>query len=338
MFMAKKKKLTFVSLLTGAVLCFGSFSIVSECTQSLEFLYGVQTESDDYNNAISYVDMLVEEIGKVPIEDDFIPQGLTVVDEYYLASYYNYDKSDNSCIYVLDKDGNTLNICDIGNKAHVGGIAYDSERSLIWVTGSSGCINAYHKEDILENSIAIPCYSNLYVGNNLRDYINPLASSASFLTIYGNELFVGNFSLSKQGVIKRYGIYVDSDSDELALELVGMFEIPDKVQGVAFYKFDNKEYIIFSRSFGAGTPSVLQIFEYNSDFSKYDDKLNYVAIEVPSMIEQITIDNNYLYAIYESAAKPYVQKCSDAKNNIDKIYVDEAIKKLVIEKDTSINY
>lgn len=316
-----KRKVLLMSLLTG--------SIVSSTINPFSILH-----SDDINlhynissNALISEQYMVDSNIGIPIYDSMVPQGLTYVDDCFLTSSYDFCNLNESCVYTLDSSGNLLNTCSIGNRCHVGGISYDKLNDLIWITGPYGTVNAYKVNDILNKDSASPIYSDLDVGNGLRNYKNPFHNSISFLTTYNNKLYVGNFSLSSNGWIKEYDILIDSDSKYLTLKYVRKFLIPNKVQGVSFYSKNDNEYIIFNRSYGRDVNSVMQIFKYSPDILNYNDnKLNSVIVECPSMLEQSTMIDDEMYSTYESAALPY--ETDNSFPNFGVIDMDEIVKKL----------
>lgn len=322
--MGMKNKII-LSLLTGAVVASSVNLLPIVPNNEINYLYKVSDEYISINN-----ELISETSIKVPITDYMVPQGITFVDGYYLTSFYDYTKSINSCIYVLDGDGNVINCCDINNKSHVGGISYDETNRLLWVTGSSGNVNVYSIDCILNEDNASPLYENLNVGNGLKNYQNPELNSASFLTVYNQKLFVGNFSLSNQGYIKEFDISVDDITKTLSLEFVRKIAIPNKVQGVAFYLLDGNEYIIFNRSYGVAFPSIIQVFEYSSDINNYNDAfLDSFSVECLPMLEQAVIVDDIMYFIYESGSLVYknYNSCDNfCKMNLKKL-VKSQIKK-----------
>lgn len=332
--MISKNKLTILSVITGASICLNSFSLSLGSASALSNLYDLKYEDVVSSEFSSYSEYLIASEITIPTIDNMVPQGLTRIDNLFLISSYDFMKIDNSCIYVLDEDSNIINVCDIGNKAHVGGIAYDSSNSLLWVSGEYGDINAYDINDVLEEHKASPVYTDVDVGYGLKNYQNPFLNSVSYLTIFENKLYVGNFSLNGCGKIKKYSFNLDSEKAPLLLE--HSFSVPDKVQGISFYTYNDDIYIIFSQSYGNNIPSILQIFKYDEEITDYnDDSLVSVVVKVPSMIEQIHSTNNCLYALYESAARPYKGHNLEKKDTIDEIDIEKAIKSLVLKRDTN---
>lgn len=300
-FMLGKRNTVLLTLLTGAFVSTAFTSNVYDASSSLSWKYNV-SQTSVVTDVVSY-DTNID----VPVIEKMVPQGLTCTDDYFLISAYDYNKKDDSCIYVIDKEGVLVNICSLNNKAHVGGIAYNSENDLLWVTGLEGNVNAYRASSIINRESAFPIYSELNVGNGLANYKYPFLNAVSFLTIKNGHLFVGNFSLSNRGFVKEYDISIDDKTRVLSLNYIRKFAIPNKVQGLSFYEKDNKEYIIFSRSYGKKSSSILQIYIYDESVDDYNDKdLKSVSLELPSMLEQTTISEDSLYSVYESCAEPYL--------------------------------
>lgn len=332
--MISKRKLTIISIITGAAISLNSFTLNLGSASALSILYDLGYEDISATEFSSYSEYLVDSMITIPCFDNMVPQGLTKVGDYYLISSYDFARIDNSCVYVLNQNNEMVNICDIGNKAHVGGIAYDSVNSLLWVTGEFGNINAYDINEILNNKAATPIYCDVDVGSGLKNYQNIFVNSVSYLTIFENKLYVGNFSLNGLGKVKEYSFNLDDENMPLKLE--HSFNVPDKVQGVSFYTYGDEKFIIFSRSYGNNVPSLLQIFKYDENIKDYSDgNLESVVVRMPSMIEQIYYEDTSLYAVYESAAKPYESHNIENKETIDKLNIEEAVKRLVLKKDTN---
>lgn len=326
--MKKKNTIALTILLSGAVMS-GSTVSVFNSEYYLNSFYNVNAPiiSSEYTAS--------NEMWDIPLFDNMVPQGITFIDDYIATTSYSSDKKANSCVYILDNEGQIINTCDIGNKAHVGGIAYDEANSLVWITGINGCVNAYSKNSILYRNSASPIYSNINVGKGLINYKNPLYNSVSFLTVYNNELYVGNFSLSNNAYIKKYEISINSRTKELTLGYRGSIKIPSKVQGVTFYEQNDNTYMLFSRSYGNGVDSLLQIYEYKEEIEDYNCIDDYVCIEMPAMLEQITVKGDKLYSIYESAADKYTNKKGNITDNICSLDIEPLVNKLALKKGPS---
>lgn len=325
--MKKFNKLTILSILTSTVIMTSSVPVDKTTNSYISSYYDVLL--DDITNEYVLVD---ERVNYVP-QNNYVPQGIALVGDYVLTSNFDYYKDKNSMICVIDKDGKLVHKCMLDHDAHVGGIAYDEVNGLLFVTGYSGYILAYDIEDILHKDKVTAKYSNINVGDGLSNYVYPWMNSASFISIHDNELLVGNFSLRNTGKVKRYKYSIVED--EINLEYVSSFKIPDMVQGITFYKKDDKEYIIFSRSYGRDCPSVMQIFRYSEDIKNYrDEKLVSSSLRLEPMLEQITSRDNNIYALYESNARPYTVNQDTEFDSIPVIDADSLVKKLELKIDT----
>ena len=325
--MKKFNKLTILSILTSTVIMTSSVPVDKTTNSYISSYYDVLL--DDITSEYVLVD---ERVNYVP-QNNYVPQGIALVGDYVLTSNFDYYKDKNSMICVIDKDGKLVHKCMLDHDSHVGGIAYDEVNGLVFVTGYSGYILAYDIEDILHKDKATAKYSNINVGDGLSNYVYPWVNSASFISIHNNELLVGNFSLRNTGKVKRYKYSIVED--EIKLEYVSSFKIPDMVQGITFYKKDDKEYIIFSRSYGRDCPSVMQIFRYSEDIKNYrDEKLVSSSLRLEPMLEQITSRDNNIYALYESNARPYTVNQDTEFDSIPVIDADSLVKKLELKIDT----
>lgn len=325
--MKKFNKLTILSILTSTVIMTSSVPVDKTTNSYISSYYDVLL--DDITSEYVLVD---ERVNYVP-QNNYVPQGIALVGDYVLTSNFDYYKDKNSMICVIDKDGKLVHKCMLDHDAHVGGIAYDEVNGLVFVTGYSGYILAYDIEDILHKDKVTAKYSNINVGDGLSNYVYPWVNSASFISIHDNELLVGNFSLRNTGKVKRYKYSIVED--EINLEYVNSFKIPDMVQGITFYKKDDKEYIIFSRSYGRDCPSVMQIFRYSEDIKNYrDEKLVSSSLRLEPMLEQITSRDNNIYALYESNARPYTVNQDTEFDSIPVIDADSLVKKLELKIDT----
>lgn len=326
--MKKNGKLTILSLVTSAIVLTSSIPVDKTTNSFISSYYDVLLEeiTDEY-------ELIDENINYVP-EEDYVPQGIALVDDYILTSNFDYYKENNSIICVLDQNGNLVNKCMLDHDAHVGGIAYDYINKLLLVTAYNGKVYAYDINEILSKTSAEAKYTSFNVGDGLPNYLYPWLDSASFITLYNDVLFVGNFSLRGLGKVKKYKYKIIDD--KVSLEYLGCFKIPDKVQGITFYKKNGNEYIMFSRSYGRDCPSILQIFKYDEEIENYcDSSLISSSLRLEPMLEQIIVKDNNIYALYESNAKPYVYRQKDDFDSIPVIDANGLVKKLELKIDTN---
>jgi len=291
-----------IAAITLTTLLFTSTSVSFDFRN--QFIYGVKhpkhyTEESFLRQSYHFE----ETFDRLFQNSNFVPQGLTYDDQYIYASLYDYNGEFNSVVLTMDYYGHFVNLCTLKDNAHVGGISYDKNNDLLWVASKNGMIDAYKKSSIVNDTTGKVYYRDLYVGDGLSCYANPFISAVSYLTVRGNELFVGNFSLLNNGLIKRYSISVDQDKT-VTLALKNTSVVPNKVQGLSIYEKDDQEYLLLSRSYGGSNNSILQIYKYDPSVRDYT-KENSTSYEFPGMIEETFVRDDYLYSLYESNANPY---------------------------------
>lgn len=254
-----------------------------------------------------------EEKGSSNICTSMTPQGLAVTEDYILVSSYCGSQTHNSVIYVIDKKTHEfIKEIVLRNKSHVGGLAYDSIHQNIWISGMSRGIpqvNAITLKQLEEYSFQKEHLPITYS----QSYDLYAIARTSFLTYHDNSLYIGYFTENTASVLEEYDINEDgtlvtqlysdpldkSDSiTPLALPS-DMRVITEKAQGVAFYK--NK--ILFSHSYGI-LPSSLQVFN-NSMQKLLEENAAVEKFYLPEKMEQIYVDGDDLYVLFESAAYNY---------------------------------
>ncbi len=280
-------------------------------------------ESEIVNNELIYTSDEINNINiNIPRKGNMIPQGLTTVNNYFLISAYDYKNKKDSIIYVLNKKGKIINTCDINQISHVGGIAFDNKNKLIWIAGKKGHVTAYRVEDIISQSNAYPTY-DFFVGEGLINYKNDKESLISSVAYKESSLYVGSFSLNGGGLAKKYNIL--NNNGKISLEHIHSFKIPNKVQGITFYKKNGREYIFFSISYGRNNTSKIKSYVYDDSTEDYTNKiLKGKTYKLPPMLEQIVINGELIYALYESNAKVY-NNCPEKSEKIAIINVKELI-------------
>jgi len=270
-------------------------------------LFSYEQLTDNYENRFSY-----------DYENSYyVPQGVCLDDEHIYVSLYDYKHQNQSKLNVFDMNGHFIHSFNLDNRSHVGGIAYDKNNNLIWVSSSYGNIEAYRVSDVLNKNNEIAYYKDLYVGDGLPNYINPFSNSVSFLTIDGNDLYVGNFSILTTGNVKRYTMKMDEDQT-IHLLYQNQFKIPGKVQGMTFYEKNDSKYLLLSESFGEENASRLQIFKYDHTINDYSNRKS-TSVDFPPMMEQIIINGNLLYSVFESGSKPYQNRYNGKTLRITKM-------------------
>ena len=237
------------------------------------------------------------------------PQGLAVTEDYVFVSAYCHAKKHNSVIYMIDKETHRfIKEIVLQGKPHVGGLAYDSEHRILWYSSNtqelaqavSLTMDAIEEYDFDEDQhpIAINQISSLY--GIVRD---------SFMTFYEGCLYVGCFTKYTESAIARYAVDENGNLVNTMDEGLGMnFEmavpldystISEQAQGMTFYN----DKLLLSHSFGI-LPSRVVFYE-KSDKRLYVDENSAISYRFPERIEQIFVDGDDLYVLFESAAYAY---------------------------------
>lgn len=224
------------------------------------------------------------------------PQGITFANHYILITAYDIAGEENSVIYVMDKDTNALlTTLVLPSKTHAGGIAFDETN--VWVpTGTRLSSIPFTQIETAANS-GKP-YAYVQYNTTIK-----LSITASFLTYHEEKLWVGTYNELSSTTMYSYTIKNKDTKPELAVK--DSMLMPNRTQGIAFTR---EGYLIISRSCqtNAGMRGYMhQIDVYKPDLSKggtlsLGKLIN--TVEMPSMNEEIMVDENYLYVNYESAA------------------------------------
>lgn len=253
----------------------------------------------DKNNVISMIDDGFETTNSLPSLSSFVPQGIALSDEYIFVSLYDSYKRNESIIYVLNYDYELINTVSLDCFSHVGGISFDNENNLLWVSGTHGSIRAYNVEDLISKEKAEATFVDEEIGKDLINFRGE--KSISYLTIYNGKLYVGSFTLLQNTKMKVYDI---ENQDGIKLTYLDKIMVPSKVQGVTFFEKNNKEYVAFSRSYGSDFDSFIQIYKFDEDFDCDNDEC--VTVRLRPMLEQIIADSDgTLYTVFESNARLY---------------------------------
>ena len=238
----------------------------------------------------------------LPILDDMIPQGITIMKKYILITAYDYNSQKSSVVYVLDKIGNIINKVSLNNYSHVGSIIYDDVNNLIWIPDNNGILNAYNSVDFLNTDSVTPKYQFSNISEGLTNYNDTTKQEIAYLCIDNNMLYIGSFSNMGKGKIKKFQII--NEQNDIKLELKKEFLCPFLVQGMTFYNDLNTKYLILSSSYGQKNDSHLEIYKF--DDSKNDiTSMKKIKLTLPPMLEQITIKRDNLYILFESKATKY---------------------------------
>lgn len=274
---------------------------------------------EDLDENVLYIDEdYYDESWNIPYVGRFVPQGVCTYNDYTLVSLYDSFHISNSIVCIFDSENTLINKIDLGMDSHVGAICADEDNNLLWVTGKNGYIKCYEIEDALNKNGIKEKHGSFYVGQDLINYKG--ISSVAYMTVKDNKLYVGNYVLRGNGILKEFNI---DYKDKISLTFEKKYNIPSKVQGICFYELDDVEYILFSRSYGNQIDSMIQIYEFKEDFDYNTSKS--IDYYLAPMLEQISINDNKLFGVFEYNACKY--RNSDIKEDIFYMDVNKLIKK-----------
>ncbi|MBQ2945059.1 MAG: hypothetical protein IJD95_00660 [Clostridia bacterium] len=275
------------------------------------------------------------------LSDNFVPQGFHYDAEkgYFIIS--GYDSKDNaSPIYLVDKQsGETVKRVELYKEngeiftGHSGGVALFGD-NLYVAGGGSKCIFVFSYKEVLENDKAT-CKGKFMLKASEAD-----SMSASFVTVSGNRLVVGEYRGEPQYTTPESHYFTTASGEfhgALALEfnLSDEFEygidpepsraytIRDKVQGLEIA--NGKIYL--STSWGI---SHSVIYEYDESKLVNEGTVNIIGKTLPlysldsvsllneytvaPMSEELVMLDGKLYIMCESACNKYIfGKLTDGK-------------------------
>jgi hypothetical protein len=264
-----------------------------------------KAEMKQYNiPGLAETKMIVPEDGETTLCQWMTPQGLAFSQELVFISVYCYDHQHHSVIHVLDREtGQPVKLLILPKRPHVGGLVYDPERELLWLTitgAGTGRIAALRLIDILaDSSEATGQPINYWLTADLSEI-----PQASYLTQVDDQLVSGTFTLKGEGQLAFFSLPTMEAmktairrKDNIQISVTANHKTPNKIQGIASYG----QYLLASRSFGPYT-SELVVLDRQSPHRILQ------RIKFPPYLEQIVVVGNQLAVLFESGAAAYREK------------------------------
>lgn len=292
----------------------GQIQMLSQKEALMAFAFEDRKKEREYGTYIipglkSTRTLLTSEGDMPAICTSMTPQGLAVTENYVFVSAYCHTKKHNSVIYMINKETHRfIKEIVLPGQPHVGGLAYDSEHQVLWYSSNTqelaqavsltmDTIEAYDYDES-RHPIDVNQISSLY--GIVRD---------SFMTFYEGCLYVGCFTKYTESAIARYPVDNQGKLIRTSDESLGMnFDmavpldystISEQAQGMTFYN----DKLLLSHSYGI-LPSRVVFYE-KSDKRLYVDENSAISYRFPERIEQIFVDGDDLYVLFESAAYAY---------------------------------
>jgi hypothetical protein len=224
------------------------------------------------------------------------PQGIAITDDFVMITSYSVNKECLGQFTVFDRiSGEYLITLEMDKHSHLGGIVCDGEN--VWVCNSADKtlerisydfiyqMATQNKGQIIDATKVVDCYD--------------LKNKPSCIAYYNGRLWVATHKIYFSSQMVVY--YFDNKEDKL--RPLSTYNIPSKVQGVAF---GEEGEVYLSTSYGRRFSSYLK--KYESIFAlteKVDEPM--LTIEMPPCSEEITVYENMLYVLFESAGEKYLE-------------------------------
>ena len=223
-------------------------------------------------------------------------QGLCFTPDYILMTAYSEEKNVPGALMVFDRQsGEYLVTLGMNKESHLGGIAFDGEN--LWVCHSNSTTLeriSYQYIQLIANDAPGYCIDASAISDEYR-----LKNTPSCITYYGGRIWVASYN--KMFHSKMYSYSYDPETDSIAM--LGSYNIPSKVQGVAF---DSNGSVYLSTSLGRNKSSYLKVYNSLLSLNSYPGN-PYVKVEMPPCSEEIAIADNNLYILFESASFKYFE-------------------------------
>lgn len=242
------------------------------------------------------------------INDNYVPQGICSIDDYLLVTMYDSNHELNSKVCII-KNGRIIHTTMLDNKAHVGGICYDSINDNIWITDRSGTISCYEYNHILNSNNVSAKYKKVKIPGliNIAGF-----NAVGYITYYSNRLYMGNFNIGKSSKMLSYELNEEGNINFDSRNEIDFFSF---VQGITFKEYDSKTLMFISSSYGINKSSIRIV--------DYETKKVLHKVKMPPMLEQITFDKfGNLVLLFESNAKMY-KKYKFKNNDINIIKINK---------------
>ena len=246
-----------------------------------------------YNNAI-VKETNLEGLGS------YVLQGGCTDGTYKYLTAYDSTKEENSIIIVLDKDNNIIKKIDTRSWGHVGGITYDYDHNLIWMSDSHGTVTSYNRDDLLSDLVR-PCHYRYDMAGEelIGDSGDP---SVACLTYSDGYLYAASYTTWKDSKLKKVPLDETGKPD---LDKAKTVDFIHYAQGLEFVSINNKPYLMVSTSHHVLYDSVLKFYEYDESIKDYSKEW-YKFFRMPPMAEGVFVDENHnINIVNESNANIY---------------------------------
>ncbi len=224
------------------------------------------------------------------------PQGICFTDEFVLVTSYSEEQDRMGELMVFDrKTGEYLVTLGMDAKSHLGGIAFDGKN--VWVCNSDKKTIERISYDFIQ-VMAIKNPQEVVDATAVVD-VYPVENKPSCITYYGGRLWIATHTRYFNSKMLAY--HLDEENDKLVA--LSKYKIPSKVQGIAF---DDSGYVYLSTSYGRNKSSYIKAYTSVVALSTKPNNPKRM-VEMPPGSEEVDIDEDSLYVIFESAGEKYLE-------------------------------
>ena len=260
---------------------------LKEC--SYTFLDNVQIPGMPSTRERDYLDNLIS-------SDTQCLQGFCFTAEYILMTSYAEGAGNPGSLLVFDREsGVYLATLAMREGSHLGGIAFDGEN--VWVCHSNSMtLERIPYGDIRRIAEDAPEYC-IDVSALSAEY--RLKNTPSCITYFGGRLWVATHTKLFDSRMLSYSYDAGSDT----LTALGSYDIPSKVQGIAF---DDGGQVYLSTSYGRSNSSHLMLYSSLLALTRHPDEPE-IKIEMPPCAEELAVADGNIYIVFESASRKYFE-------------------------------
>lgn len=235
--------------------------------------------------------------------DEQCPQGICFAEDYILVSSYCTDWGKAGSLHVFNKaTGEYLVTLGMKSSSHLGGVAYDGAN--VWVCHSDNQSLERISYRFIKLLADRKLKKTVDCTESVMEY--PVENRPSCVSFYNGHLWVATQTNFFKSVMMSY-VYEDGE-----LVADGSYNIPDKVQGVAF---GNDGRVYLSTSLGRTKSSYIKIYPSINELDSAPSR-PMQKIEMPPCSEEIDINDGKIYVVFESAGMKYLEG-TDGKGRSD---------------------
>lgn len=222
------------------------------------------------------------------------PQGICITEDFLLISSYSSADESLGGIHIFDKKtGRHLAALGMKGDSHLGGLAFDGE--AVWVCHSRNNTLECIPYAFIRQIAAIEPQSMVDCSAMFREY--HVLNEPSCIAYNDGKLWVATHTKFLNSKMISYQVTRNG------LRQADSYRIPDKVQGIAF---DESGRVYISTSYGRKNSSYLKVYASIDDLNRQPGR-PMIKVEMPPCSEEITLTEEKIYVLFESAGEKYLE-------------------------------